>query len=64
MLGLDACDCAAGEVLFQVVNDARNFADLERGLAEIKLISDGTDLRHFEISLSKSDSFKSCVLGS
>ena len=31
VLGLDACDCTADEVLFQVVNDACDFADLKEG---------------------------------
>lgn len=31
VLGLDACDCTADEVLFQVVDDACDFADLKRG---------------------------------
>ena len=33
VLGLDVCDCTAGEVLFQVVDNARDFADLKRGIS-------------------------------
>ena len=31
VLGLDACDCTADEVLFQIVNNACDFADLKEG---------------------------------
>jgi hypothetical protein len=33
VLSLDACDCTPGEVLFQIVDNSRDFTDLKRGIS-------------------------------